>query len=93
MEHGPVFRGIDPLAREHPLDPSPEVDLAGEFNEQLERLSIDQLLGIVKKQPCSLSCHPVAPSRVGGEQLSKGMTPRQGCPATLQTPPSRQIAH
>ncbi len=50
VEDRAVLGRVDPLAREHRLDPTAEVTCLGEGKEQLDRLGGDSVLGVVQVQ-------------------------------------------
>jgi hypothetical protein len=54
MEHGPVFRGVDPRAGEHQVDPLAKPAGSGELRQQRQRAVAEPLLGMIHEQPAGL---------------------------------------
>ena len=71
VQHGAVLGDVDPLAGEHRLDPLRQPGLLGQRHQQLDRLVGDPVLRVVEIQAGALGDQPLAPRRVGGEQVAQ----------------------
>jgi hypothetical protein len=69
VQDGPVLRHIDVLAAEHGIPPFRHARLGGQLDQQPHRLVGDPVLRVVQVEPGRLRAHPLAPSRIGSEQL------------------------
>ena len=77
MKYGSVLSGVDPLAAEHPLDATAEIDLICEFHEQTERVVVEELLGKVEIDPARLSRETLPTAGISGKQRSQRLACRQ----------------
>ena len=76
VKHRPVLGAVDPLACEHPLDASTEIDLLCEFHEQTERVVVEELLGKVEIEPARLGRETLPTTGITGEHRSQRLACR-----------------
>src|SRR5262249_32460797 len=69
VQHSPVLRDVDLLAREHGVDARPESRPFRQGDEEPERLVGDAVLGVVEVQSVDLDGHHLAPFGVLGAEL------------------------
>jgi len=71
VQDGAVLGGVDVLAAEHRLAPLGDAAFPGQVGEQGQRLVGDPVLGVVAEETGRLERQPLAPLRIGGEQVTE----------------------
>ena len=69
VEHGPVFGDVDPLPREHAVDPWPQSAGFRQADQERQRGLGEPLLGVIHHEPAGFERELLGPVVIGGEPL------------------------